>query len=241
MVVRQTSLVFQTVMAASILVIGLIVGPASAASNPQQFPISKVEGLGVKWWQWASSFPSDDSPLTDPTGARCDKGDLGGLFFLAGVAGPINTGEPVERTCNVPTSRGQSILIPILNGACLLTTPCAFPSTPVNNIKKMQDELKELVNGVKEVRAFVDGTQLDTSNSRVQSALFPVKVANNSPFDQPPDFPTPPGRFMATADGYWLFLKPLSQGPHVIQVQGFVPISPTDDFVIDVTYHITVK
>jgi hypothetical protein len=239
--VKSSSTVLQTAMVTSILVIALIVSPVSAGASPKQGPISAVKGLGVKWWQWAFSFSSNDSPLTDATGARCDKGDLGGVFFLAGVAGPINTGEPVERTCNVPISKSQFILFPILNGACLLTTPCANANEPVNNIKEMQNQLKGLVDGVRETKAFVDGVQLDTSNSRVQSKVFEVKVADNSPFDQPPDFPTPPGKFIATADGYWLFLKPLSQGPHTIHVQGFVPISQTQDFVIDVTYHITVK
>lgn len=228
-------------MVTSILVIALIVLPASAAPNPQQLPINLVKGLGAKWWKWAFSFSSPGDPFTDPTGAECDKGDQGGVFFLAGVAGPINTGEPVERTCNVPISKSQAILIPILNGACLLTTPCANGQTPVNNLQQMQKELKGLIDGVRATKAFVDGIQLDTSHNRVQTPAFEVKVADNSPFDQPPDFPTPPGKFVATADGYWLFLRPLSQGPHVIHVQGFVPISQTQDFVIDVTYHITVK
>ena len=78
---------------------------------------------------------------------------------------------------------------------------------------------------------------------RVQSALFKVDVAKDNPFDAPDiGFPTPPGKFLATADGYWLILKPLSPGPHDIHVQGFVPVgSGLPDFVIDVAYHITVK
>ena len=203
--------------------------------------LQQLRDLAFKWWKWAFSFSSNDSPLTDPTGERCDKGDVGGVFFLAAVAGPINTGDPVERTCNVPISRSQSILLPILNGACLLTTPCATGGEPVNNINQMQKELRELIDGVRETKAFVDGVQLDTGNTRIQSPVFQVRVADDSPFDMPPDFPTPPGKFIATADGYWLYLRPLSPGEHTLQVQGFVPIGGGAEFVIDLTYHITVK
>ena len=248
MTVRPYSLVFQSAMVTSILLIALIVAPVSAASSPQ-LPISVVKGLGAKWWQWAFSFSSDDSPLTDLRGDRCDKGDQGKVFFLAGIAGPsASTGEPVERTCNVAISQKQAILIPILNAACLLTTPCANPNESVDNMKDLQSELSALVNGVRETRATIQKegegvTQLDTSNSRVQTASFKVNVAEDNPFDAPEiGFPTPAGEFRATADGYWVLLKPLSPGTYTIHVQGFVPQPPpAADFVIDVTYHITVE
>ena len=246
MTVRFNSFVLHGGMATSVLLIALIAAPASAASS-QQLPISVVKGLGAKWWQWAFSFSSEDSPLTDLTGERCDEGDQGKVFFLAGIAGPsASSGEPVERTCNVTISQKQLILIPILNAACLLTTPCANANEPVNNMKDLQNELSGLVNGVRETRAFIEGpggvTQLDTSNSRVQTASFKVNVAEDNPFDAPEiGFPTPAGEFRATADGYWVLLKPLSPGDYTIHVQGFVPVGPgLPDFVIDVTYHITV-
>lgn len=245
--VSFNSSVFQTVMAASILVIGLVVAPASASSTPQQFPISVVKSLGAKWWQWAFSFSSEDSPLTDLTGERCDEGNQGKVFFLAGIAGPTaSSGDPVERTCNVTISHKQAILIPILNAACLLTTPCATQNAPVNDMKELQNELSAIIDGVRETRAFITTngheTQLDTSNSRVQTASFKVNVAEDNPFDAPDiGFPTPPGEFRAAADGYWVILKPLSPGEYDIHVQGFVPQTPpAADFVIDVTYHITV-
>ncbi|HEY7110552.1 MAG TPA: hypothetical protein VH415_14100 [Nitrososphaeraceae archaeon] len=240
---KPHSLVFKTVMATSVLLLAIIIVPVSASIAPQQLSPSLVQSLGVKWWQWAFSFPSDKSPLTDLTGARCDKGDQGNVFFLAGIAGPTaSSGKPVERTCNVPISHKQPILIPILNAACLLNTPCLNADKPVTNIKQLQNELKLTVDAIGRTEAKVDGVKLDTSKNRVQSALFKVNVAKNNPFDLPEfGFPTPPGEFVATADGYWLYLKPLSPGPHTIQVKGFVPVEGLPDFVIDVTYHITVK
>lgn len=231
---------------ASVLLLSVVVLPASASVAPQQLPPSVIKGLGAKWWQWAFSFPSDESPLTDLTGSRCEKGDQGKVFFLAGIAGPTaSSGNPVERTCNVPISQKQAILIPILNAACLITTPCAFPDEPVKDIKEGQRQLKLLVDAVGHVEAVVDDSQIDVTNSRVQTPSFKVNVVEGNPFDAPEiGFPTPAGNFRATADGYWLLLKQgtLSPGPHDISVKGFVPVGPgLPDFVIDVTYHIIIN
>ena len=154
---KSNSLLYPSIVATFILLVAVMMAPASAASTPQQLPPSVAKGLGVKWWQWAFSFSSKESPLTDLKGTRCDKGDLGNVFFLAGIAGPTaSSGDPVKRVCNVPISRNQLILIPILNAACLLKTPCANPNEPVNDIKKMQNELKGLVDAVGRTKAVVD-------------------------------------------------------------------------------------
>ena len=49
------------------------------------------------WWNWAVSQPAEASPVTDETGARCNVGQSGPVFFLAGT-----TGGSVTRTCSVP-------------------------------------------------------------------------------------------------------------------------------------------
>lgn len=106
-------------------------------------------------------------------------------------------------------------------------------------------EVTEQVDAVEAgtVEAEVDGKSINLDNARVQSPLFKVKVAEDSPFDQPPDFPTSPGNFLAFADGIWVSLKPhaLSVGPHEIHFKGTVPVEGFPDFVLDVTYHITIK
>jgi hypothetical protein len=129
--------------------------------------------------------------------------------------------------------------------ACLLKTPCAISDEPIDDIKEMQKQLSELVDGIDHMEAKVDNTNIDVSDARVQSPLFKGKVAEGNPFDTPEiGFPTPAGKFLASADGYWVLLAPnaLKPGPHDISVKGFVPLGPgIPDFVIDVSYRVNIK
>jgi hypothetical protein len=53
--------------------------------------------LTAQWWQWASSFPIDENPITDPIGEDWSKGDVSDdVFFLDG-----NFGGKTERECTV--------------------------------------------------------------------------------------------------------------------------------------------
>jgi hypothetical protein len=75
----------------------------------------------------------------------------------------------------------------------------------------------------------------DLTSYRVLSPVFS--------FNQDPDFATAfgyPAPYVRTAvvDGYWLMLKPLSAGRHVIR---FTASNPTTGFALEVTYNVTVK
>src|ERR1700720_2094246 len=37
------------------------------------------------WWKWAFAFPVNDNPLLDTSGAKSRFGDVGEVFFLAGL------------------------------------------------------------------------------------------------------------------------------------------------------------
>jgi hypothetical protein len=242
---KFNALVIPTAILTTMLLMGTIVIPASAApKGPIILAPSVNKELGVKWWKWAFSFPRDESPLTDATGERCDKGLVGKSFFLAGVAGPIADPAHTDRTCSTPIDHNKIITFPVLNAACLLGDVCAIPKEPVTDINEMKKQVSEQVDAVGTVQAEIDGKKINLDNARVQSPLFKVTVAKDTPFDQPPDFPTPPGNFIAFADGYWVSLRPssLSVGPHEIHFKGTVPVGGGfPDFVLDVTYHITIK
>ena len=40
--------------------------------------------LSASWWQWAMSAPQDINPVADLSGAHCDVGQQGNIWFLAG-------------------------------------------------------------------------------------------------------------------------------------------------------------
>ena len=242
---KLNSIVISSAILTILMLTGTIVMPAIAGtSGPKTLSPSYNKYIGVKWWKWAFSFPSDKSPLTDTTGERCNKGLQGENFFLAGVAGPLVDPAHTERTCSKPIDRNKIITFPVLNAACLLGDICEHPGEPVTDIKELKRQVTEQVDAVGTVEAEVDHKSIDLSDARVQSPLFKVKVAEGNPFDQPPDFPIPPGNFIAFADGYWVSLRPysLSVGQHEIHFKGTVPVgNGFPDFVLDVTYHITIK
>lgn len=165
-----------------------------------------------------------------------------GLEFIK--SGPIVDPAHTERTCSTPIDRSKIITFPVLNAACLLGDVCEHPGEPVTDIKEMKRQVTEQVDAVGTVEAEVDHKSIDLAKARVQSTLFRVNMVEDNPFDQPPQFPIPPGNFIAFADGYWVSLQPysLSVGPHEIHFKGTVPVGEGfPDFVVDVTYHITIK
>jgi hypothetical protein len=79
-----------------------------------------------------------------------------------------------------------------------------------------------------------EGSHID----RVQSPLsnFTYQVNNIGG--------VPPGTSQALSDGFWVMLRPLAAGEQAIQFSGVVvdlPSTGTNNFVTDVTYHLTVS
>ena len=232
---KLNSLVIPAAVLSSMLLIATIVGPASAASK-LQFPSSVIKQLSAKWWQWAFSFSTENSPLSDTSGERCNKGDVGKVFFLAGTAGPISS----TQTRDCPISHKDSILIPIANVACVLGNACDVYTSPVPPKPTNPKELKEQVSSVAdrvtlaEATITIDGQTVKLSPERVQSPLFKTTVVPNNPLGEPPI-----KKAVAFADGYWVLLKPLSIGEHTLHFKGVFDLGQ-DDFVTELTYHITV-
>jgi hypothetical protein len=219
LVLVQTLVVMAMIAAATIYV------PASAASNaPQTFPSSVNKALSAKWWNWAFSFNAQDSPLTDTTGARCDEGNQGKVFFLAGVAAPA--GSTAERTCTV--SHKQAILFPIINAACTIGDVCAT-NDPVTSINQLKKEVSGFVSQASGISATLDGQPISLKGARVQSPLFKTTLVEDNPFG------AKAGTFTAFADGYWVLLKPLSIGQHTLNFKGEI-----GSFKLDVTYNLNV-
>ncbi len=107
---------------AGTLLAGLIAGGTIAPSNALADATPTVLGKTIgewseKWWQWAYSIPTPSNPMLDTSGAYCDVGQRGPMWFLAGYF--IGDGTPVVRDCTVP--RGKYILFPIANATWIQT------------------------------------------------------------------------------------------------------------------------
>ena len=109
----------------------------------------------------------------------------------------------------------------------------------MTDIKQLQQEVSHFIDLVKFKEAILDGQSIDLSHARVQSPLFKTKVAVDNPFGEPPEASAK----TAFADGYWVLLKPLSVGDHVLHFKATFDLSSLGlpDFTTEVTYHLTIE
>jgi hypothetical protein len=78
-------------------------------------------------------------------------------------------------------------------------------------------------------------TNLD--QNRIQSGFFNITYGIDNIYNHKP------ATVRGFADGYYLFLKPLTPGPHVLELKTSVinPVSSEFNYSADLIYHLTVK
>jgi hypothetical protein len=189
-----------------------VLAASGTEANPVVPPWQSVEGRtqmdwSRAWWQWASSFESDVSPLTDRTGSRCEAGQSGAVWFLAGSS---YGSRRVERTCTVPA--GRYLFFPLVNTIALDVNDIGCPYLLRHVEKQMSDPMALDVE--------VDGRKLPASAVRHLKSESCFKA----------------GGELAASDGYYVMLRPLPAGQHVIKFGGEVEASAQS-----VTYTITVR
>ena len=198
--------------------------------NPRVLPVnSRPLGLSygewaAEWWKWVTEIPAAVNPQLDETGEFCSLGQSGNVWFLGSSFGFGQW----ERACEVPT--GKAIFFPIV--------PAVFWA-PEDG--QTEEEIRALANaamdGVDLLECTIDGVPLkNLFDYRAESPAF--TLADTLLID----FGLPPGdRFPAVADGYWLFLAPLSRGEHVIHVRMHIAEGPFAGSEHEITYNLTVK
>jgi hypothetical protein len=186
----------------------------------------------VAWWQWMLSTPSSSNPVFDETGANCEIGQSGPVWFLAGT---VN--ESATRTCTIPT--GKALFFPILNVEADYPCPAEYNFEPAPG-QSLEDFLTESAKAWLQVRALnveIDGVPLQNLfGYRVTSPLFTF-TGNTSLTHWDPCITGEPQP--AVSDGYWIMLAPLSAGNHTLHFHGAATSWGTD-FDVDVTYNLTV-
>ena len=175
----------------------------------------------ARWWQWALSIPKNANPLTDRTGQHSAEGQSGPVWFLAGTTGQTFI---AERNCIIP--RRKAILFPVL------VSQFSFSEMPhVTEDSELISQTAKDIDQCSLLEATVDGINLlNLQNYRIQYGPFDLDL----PADNIWNVRMGPTR--AVSDGFWLFLKPLSEGDHTIEFHGIEP-----HFETHVRYHITVK
>src|SRR5205085_2065016 len=161
----------------------------------------------------------------DTTGANCREKQSGAVWFLAGTFGG-----PVTRNCTI--SSGKAILFPVLNsifGAAV--GDCTGPADC--NVNQLRAGAAANMDGVYGMAASLDGTALpDPKDFRAASPTFNIVF----PFGA--IFGFPKGNFKPNvSDGYWMMLRPLSLGTHILYFHG----NFADGSAVDVTYNLSIR
>jgi hypothetical protein len=230
-----TELVFVTVVAVVLLFPITVFNNQFAGAdsiNPDVFALdSKPYGStygqwAANWWNWITSIPEENNPVGDETGEKCAIGQKGPVWFLPGTAGG-----KLERSCTVPA--GKAIFMVILDAECSKTE---FPK--LNTEEEFRKCTGDLNEGAT-LSATVDGIKLkDLEKYRVESPMFNMTFPSNNIFGQKA------GPTIAKSDGWYVILEPLSPGTHNVSFAGSIlgnPVTGTESYTTDVTYHLNVK
>ncbi len=216
-------------------------GNGGALGNPGVYPpgsspFGKSYGeWSAEHWKWLLSIPYATNPANDFSGANCDEGQSGQVWFLSGSFCP----EPptpcsnftVTRECTVPA--GKALFFPILDSEC---STLEGNGTTDAELRACAKSFQDLGTGM---TCEVDGVPIGKLQSyRVQSPLFTYGPLPEGNIFQVFGLDAPAGSTSpSVSDGVFLMLVPPSAGPHTIHFTGSIP---DFGFGMDITYHLTV-
>jgi hypothetical protein len=191
------------------LALAALLAAAAAAepASPVVPPGEKVDGLdqrehAVRWWQWANLVPPGVRPYQDPTGAQCGLNQSGAVWFLAGTDGTADT----TRHCRMPA--GKYVFLPIIN--------MLAHSRPGKPLTCQQARVMVAANNdhLGKVEVTIDGQAITRIGRFRQSTPHCFDAFPVAPYLERTKSWSP-----AATDGYWLMIRPLSVGIHVITVR----------------------
>lgn len=174
----------------------VVVAPQQAVAGLSQSEWSRA------WWQWAASFDDEDSPIMDQTGERCGHKQSGPVWFLAGTYGTHRT----VRLCHVP--RNKYLFFALIN--YLVTRP----DDEEVSCASVRRDAARLTDNAMALVVEVDGRRLGNLHAYRQ----PTKCFNIAERAIPKQFVFP-----SAANGYYVMLRPLGPGTHVINFGGTLP------------------
>ncbi len=198
------------------------INPGVFSKDSAPYGIPYGEWL-AKWWQWSFSIPTAQHPRDAYTPEKCTLNQEGPVWFLADQLGGQE-----ERTCIIPA--GKAIFVPLLVGECDYSSPDVKSDEALRRCAMAGDEY-----GV--IEATVDGMKLKSLEQyRTQSGFFNITIPENNIYDEPA------GSYRAFADGFFVFLEPLSAGKHDVHLKVSVlnPVNQQFNYNADWTYHLII-
>lgn len=176
--------------------------------NAESVPYGETYGhWTVKWWQWALSIPKSINPLVDRTGEYSHINQPSkDVWFLAGNLADESMNLP-NRFSRIPS--GRSILIPVINCEA---NPLEYPElkTERDIIERVKSDEDTIVRR----ECSVNGKGISAQRIKSDPLIFELRINEDNPIN------VTGGTVHASADGFWVFLRPLSIGEHTISFRG---------------------
>ena len=216
--------------------------PSSLATDPGVFPPSSSP-YGASYAEWAAEWTkwTMEFPLNDPLGAHPGSDDplfnvayrqTGKVWFLATPV-DFGTATPTPRTRNITIPKGTALFVGTINGE-MSSLEGAMTEAEQRFVANFQ------ADRIVDLTCTLDGRVVDHDDYRFETEQFSFTAPT------PWVFGATGGPGTSVADGYYLMLRPLSVGQHVLHYTGgfhfeagiFGP--EPFDITADMTYVITV-
>ncbi len=165
-----------------------------------------------EWVLWALSIRKAVNPIIDESGANCCIDQRPPVWFLAGTLGTS-----VNRKCRIPN--GQAIFFPIIEKE----SSFAEEGDQLKTEEDLLMRAKQLMDLVVDIRLEIDGEFVyNLRELRFSSGIFDLSFPEQNIYD------VMPGRTKSVTDGFWIMLRPLSKGSHVVRFSGraLIPDGP---------------
>lgn len=178
-----------------------------------------------EWWKWVVSTPRSINPVLDETGANWQINQPSSdVFFLAGTFGDLQK-HYAQRKVKMP--KGRAILLPILN--------CEANSLEYPELLTANDLLSHVrkdIDSIVKKECLVNKLKLDPVRVASDPRIFPLEIPMDNVLD------VKGGKVVdATADGYWIFMKPLPIGTYEVNFEGSCEFGRLS---AGANYHITI-
>jgi hypothetical protein len=230
---------------AIVLVMGMVflAAPSTASASedhhPQKARVFPPELVvyGMTYGDWAAAswqqlFSLPVSSIPSLTGTNCLIGQENGPVFFA----PAALGAPLTISCTIPA--GKAIFITLLSPECSTLEPPPYNGSNPQELRNCAgghadgidpDTLELTVDNKRVVRDF--------RRFRVQTPSFEFVMPASDNLLQLPGVTTG----TSVADGYFVMLRPLPEGQHVIRFGGSFTSGPSAGFSATTTLNLTVE
>jgi hypothetical protein len=162
----------------------------------------------VKWWQWFLLTPKSINPGTGEYAyVNQQSKQSKDILFLAGKLADEDRNFP-NRFCTISTE--TSILFPVINCAA---NPLEYPELKTH--QDLIERVKRDEDTIIKKECSVNGKRIPAQRVKSDPLIFELRINEDNAFNVKGG-----GSTYASADGYWVFLKPLPMGKNIISCRG---------------------